>query len=95
MAGIVPLVRHSSEGWPKHFQMSSSKEDSLPYDVSIEEDGFAVCTCHGYSYRRNCRHIVEARKLLGSKEPVVVNSLAVSPEVLSENEINELLSLWD
>ena len=41
----------------------SSKGDSQFYDVDVTGPDF--CTCDGFKYRGDCRHIKEVRKSLG------------------------------
>lgn len=67
----VTICPEAKSKFPVIVQVGSkSNPDALPYDVSIFDDGSCVCTCKGYSYRRECRHCKEARvKVFGQEEP--------------------------
>lgn len=45
--------------------VSSARDPKKQYEVIVRSDGVRSCTCSGFMYRRQCRHINDVKKALG------------------------------
>ena len=61
---VSDIQRHGS----KVAEIPSSKGDKK-YDIYQEEDGRLTCNCTGFSVRKQCRHLDEARFFLETPKP--------------------------
>lgn len=65
---------------PNHYKIDSASRTLVSYDMTLEEHGWA-CTCEGYHYRFNCRHIhtllrhLADQPRLAKREAVTLESL--------------------
>lgn len=60
--------------FPMVVEVESKSEAGKVYRVTIEnEQGFATCTCKGFSYRHDCRHCKLARQKVFGKETLVAD----------------------
>ena len=68
----TPLPRFIAPG---HFQIDSSSHTLVAYDLRFDhEHDTWECSCDGYYYTRNCKHVRQLTAQLSGTKPEVVQA---------------------
>lgn len=57
----------------------TSSENKRKHYVLIARDGMEVCSCEGFAYRQNCRHVEALRNRLAREAPLRRRNAAPLP----------------